>query len=161
MNILIITQGEDPHVTSVSDIIRKKGGNPVLFERYRRDHFICYNYSNQEFSFTLNVEGKIFDIQKDFQSVWWRVKPVIASEGVGIKSYITDNHSGFVLPVNDTKSFAELLIRLSKDKTLTNALGEKLKASLTEKYSWSGVLPRYEKLFFGVGPAKSLLERAA
>ncbi len=88
-------------------------------------------------------------------------KPVIASEGVGIHSYINDAHTGFVLPVNETKAFAELLIRLSEDKVLASALGEKLKNTLSESFSWGGILPRYEKLFFGVSAKEPKVLRAA
>lgn len=88
-------------------------------------------------------------------------KPVIASDSLGISSYIADTHSGFILPVNETKSFAELLIRLANDRVMTSSLGEKFKASLAEKFSWGEILPQYEKLFFGANEGTSKLKRAA
>ncbi len=80
MAILICTQGDDPHVKSVSDFIKKMGGMPILFERYRRDHFISYQYLGGNFKATVKIGSDIYDIKNDFQSIWWRLKPIIASE---------------------------------------------------------------------------------
>ncbi len=76
--------------------------------------------------------------------------PVIASEGLGIGSYITDSHDGFILPVNNTRLFAEMILRLSKDAQLRTGLATQLKNSISKKFSWAEIIPSYEKVFFGI-----------
>lgn len=78
--------------------------------------------------------------------------PVVASEGLGVHSYLTDSKDGFILPINDTKSFGELIERFAEDRSLGETFGSKLKSSLSEKYSWAKILNLYETLFFKVPP---------
>lgn len=78
--ILICAQHDDPHVASVASNIKKNGGKPIIFERFRRDHFISYVFSQGEHSAYLNIEGCKYCLSSDFISVWWRIKPLVSSE---------------------------------------------------------------------------------
>ncbi len=61
--------------------------------------------------------------------------PVLASEVPGIENFIVDAADGFVLPMNDTKPMAELVLRLADSSDLRRAFGSKLRQSLSARYS--------------------------
>jgi glycosyltransferase involved in cell wall biosynthesis len=87
--------------------------------------------------------------------------PVLANEITGIEQFVTDGHTGFVVPVNEVKPMAELIIRLSDDKSLRNAMGNALKERLSEKFSYTVLAENYEAVFFPQGGKGKPLERAA
>ena len=74
--------------------------------------------------------------------------PVLATEIPGIEDLVTDSREGFILPVNETKPMAELLLRLSGDAVLRRNLGANLKSRLSERLSAEKLSPDYERLFF-------------
>lgn len=87
--------------------------------------------------------------------------PVIASEIPGVTDFIKDAHSGFVLPVNETKSAGELILRMHSDGALASALGQKLKETLLKNYSVSHLSSDYVGLFSPGEVRSKTAERAA
>ena len=53
----------------------------------------------------------------------WKGKPVVASNGGGIKLQIKDGFNGFLVPVNDEKLFAKRVLQLLTDEKLALKLG--------------------------------------
>jgi|GEM_PF-1188654 len=77
-----------------------------------------------------------------------RGNAVLATEMSGIEEFVVDGHTGFVVPVNETKPMGELVIRLLDHEILRKAIGEELKKSLSLKFSEFELTPKYEALFF-------------
>ena len=75
--------------------------------------------------------------------------PVIASEIPGIEELVTDSKEGFIVPVNETRPMAELLLRLSGDALLRKNMGANLRKRLGENLSPEKLNSDYERLFFG------------
>lgn len=87
--------------------------------------------------------------------------PVVASEVPGVTDYIKDGHSGFVVPVNETKSMGELILRLAGDSVLATSMGQKLKETLAKSLNTSVLVNDYLSTFIpGQVPRKNA-ERAA
>jgi len=84
--------------------------------------------------------------------------PVVACEVPGIEEYIHDGKDGFVVPINDTKPMAELVLRLASDATFRASLGQKLQASLTSGFHFDRLVQRYAT---AIGTPFSQLSRAA
>lgn len=74
--------------------------------------------------------------------------PVLATECPGIDEFILDGQSGFLVPVNETKPMAELVLRLGSDALLRRSMGEKLSTHLSATRSAQNIAPAYEKAFF-------------
>jgi len=68
--------------------------------------------------------------------------PVIAYETSEIGAFVKDAHSGFLVPMHQTKSAAELLLRFADDPLLRQSLGLKLRASCAE-HQWTGEKGRH------------------
>lgn len=96
MYTLICSQFGEPQVDYVCDIIKSKGGVPVLFERYKKDHYLTYSYINNTIETTLKIEGKKYPLRSDvFPWVWHRMKPVLSSEIPGEKSNLIDKFCAY------------------------------------------------------------------
>ncbi len=81
MNILICSQIGETQVEAVCQQLLNLGGNPILFERYRRDHFVTYHYDKEEIHAFLNIGGLTYKLTEDvFPVVWYRPKPILRSE---------------------------------------------------------------------------------
>jgi hypothetical protein len=91
MLTLVCSQFGEPQVNHVCDLIQERGGTPVIFERYRKDHFITYTYSNEHCRATLRIAGKSYPLTSDvFPCVWSRMKPFIPSEIPGAQSTLKE-----------------------------------------------------------------------
>lgn len=83
MNILICSQHHETQVQEVCQQLKKLGANPVLFERYRKDHFIAYQY-NGSVKGILRLKNIEYPLDsKTFPAVWFRPKPILISEMPG------------------------------------------------------------------------------
>ncbi len=74
--------------------------------------------------------------------------PVLSNEISGAEDLIIDGTSGFVVPVHETKSMAELVLRLADNQVLRKSLGEKLATILNEKFSFDRVARAHETVLF-------------
>ena len=87
--------------------------------------------------------------------------PIVASELPGIENFIQDGRNGFIVPVNDTKPMAELVLRLADDLIFRRSLGERLSAALAEKFSPDKLVDAYAALLLGASPAARGISQAA
>jgi len=84
MPILICTQNTHPVVAKVIELLREKGFDVVIFERYRSDHQITYEYKNGVATANLRVADKYYELTSQvFPSVYRWLKPCINSEVAG------------------------------------------------------------------------------
>ena len=91
MYTLVCAQSGETNINHVCDILKSNGAKPLLFERYRRDHFVTYTYTDNKIEGLLKIEGTAYPLRSDvFPAVWFRIKPVIASEIPGEKSNINE-----------------------------------------------------------------------
>jgi hypothetical protein len=80
MNVLICSQHGELQVDEVSQLLKNIGLRPIMFERYRKDQFICYQYG-KKITACLRIDEEIFPLNsKVFPVVWYRPKPIILSE---------------------------------------------------------------------------------
>ncbi len=81
MLILINSHESESQVSAVTFYLKQMGHDPVLFERYRRDHFITYYLSNDSVQAKICINGYSYPLNSHtFPAVWSRIKPIISSE---------------------------------------------------------------------------------
>lgn len=69
--------------------------------------------------------------------------PVLACELPGIEDYIQDGKDGYIVPVNDTKPLAELVLRMAADAQFRTGLGQRLQSSLVARLQSDQVIESY------------------
>lgn len=75
--ILIIGDEEDPHVSSVCKILKKKNANYLILNPYKgSENSLTYTFNPLEIQ--MNSNGKSIK-SSEITSVWWRLKPNIIS----------------------------------------------------------------------------------
>lgn len=75
--------------------------------------------------------------------------PVLATEVPGIEDYIVDGKDGYVLPLHEVRSMGELILRFYREPALRLGFGERLNASLSDRFGLDRVGIRWEGLFSG------------
>lgn len=96
MLILIISQEDELQVAPVSKVLRDRGHTPILFERYRRDHFITFSFSNETVQACLKINDKSYPLNsKTFPCVWSRMKPSMIAEIPGEESTMGEKFCAF------------------------------------------------------------------
>lgn len=91
MFVFINSHKDECQVSSVSDVIKSRGFTPIIFERYRKDHFITYEVSNDKLHATVHIEGKTYSLNSEtFPTVWSRIKPIVATEIPGEESELRE-----------------------------------------------------------------------
>lgn len=75
--------------------------------------------------------------------------PVLATEVPGIEDYIADGKDGYVLPLHEVRSMGELILRYRREPGLRLGFGERLNASLSDRFGLERVGIRWEGLFSG------------
>lgn len=101
MNILILSQEGDEHTQSVQKALNTLSAshNVVIFERYRKDHFIDFS-SRHDFTPRIVVANQSYQLnQETFCGIYWRVKPFYPGELPALKQ---DNNQFFC--ANEWKS---------------------------------------------------------
>jgi len=75
--ILIIGDMEDPHVSQVCSLLKKREGNPIVLNPFKgSENSISYSYN--PLSIRINAQGHSIEVKK-IKSVWWRLKPNLIS----------------------------------------------------------------------------------
>lgn len=64
----------------------------------------------------------------------WKEKPVVASNVGGIPLQIENGENGFLVEPNDTKGFADVIIKIMKNPKLSKKFGQNGKAVVREKF---------------------------
>lgn len=80
MPILICSQQGEVQVEEICHKLTQEGLEYVLFERYRKDHFITYHYHNKTYAILMIGNQEYFLNSATFPVVWYRPKPMIMSE---------------------------------------------------------------------------------
>lgn len=80
MNVLVCSQQGEVQVEEVREKMLAAGINCVLFERYRKDHFITYDYKSKPKAILRLGEDEYSLDSETFPVVWYRPKPIILSE---------------------------------------------------------------------------------
>jgi glycosyltransferase involved in cell wall biosynthesis len=80
--------------------------------------------------------------------------PVIGSEVGGIKSTVSDGHTGFLVPSRDPAALAERLARLQRHPALARAMGEAGRRRACEHYTWRQVAGQLSAIYAEVLAAR-------
>jgi len=81
-------------------------------------------------------------------------RPVVGSEVGGIKSTVSDGHTGFLVPSRDPAALAERLARLQRHPGLARAMGEAGRRRACEHYTWHQVAGRLSAIYAEVLEAR-------
>jgi glycosyltransferase involved in cell wall biosynthesis len=73
--------------------------------------------------------------------------PVVAASVSGIREIVKDGESGFLVPVNDVKAFADKTVLLLDDAALSHKLGEEGKKRIQNDFSFEGMVDTYEIIY--------------
>lgn len=88
--------------------------------------------------------------------------PVLASQCFGIEDYITEAHSGFIVPINETAPMVEHILNLFGDSTLRKNIAKNFRAHMEECFSVEKLLSAYaEVLSNGRGAFAKSVHQAA
>ncbi len=71
--------------------------------------------------------------------------PVVASQAGSTEEQIKNGENGFVVPLNDRRSFVSRVVQLLRDDDLRNSMGQQGRESILAAYSWASIVDRYEK----------------
>lgn len=74
-------------------------------------------------------------------------KPVIVTDIDGNNEIVTNNKSGFVIPLNKPEIFAEKLSILSNSKILKNRFGNTARKLVEQNFSLKRMVSNYEKIY--------------
>ncbi|MBL0309714.1 MAG: glycosyltransferase family 4 protein [Bacteroidetes bacterium] len=72
--------------------------------------------------------------------------PVIATSGGGTPEVIVPNENGFILPFQDYKGVAALVIQLKNNPSQLHVIGEKAKQTVMDKFSIRATIQRFEEI---------------
>ncbi len=84
----------------------------------------------------------------------WKGKPVVASNGGGIKLQIKDGFNGFLVPVNDEKLFAKRVLQLLTDEKLALKLGLNAKRVVKQHFLITRLLEDHLDVIRAMSKAK-------
>ena len=73
--------------------------------------------------------------------------PCIGTDVVGTNEIIKDNYSGFLVPFNDDKAFADKISLLLSDDELRKQMGINAEASCREKFNEDDVIEKIKKIY--------------
>lgn len=91
MLVLICSHNNEKQVSYVSEKIKQKGGTPIIFERYRKDHFVTIHYNKYEPFAFLSINKKKYALNSTtFPSVWLWMKPMIKAEIPGENASLSE-----------------------------------------------------------------------
>lgn len=73
-------------------------------------------------------------------------KPLVTSSLRPITEIVQDEMNGLLVPSGDVKSLRDALIRLVEDRGFAEGLGERARACVLRRYSWSALASRFEEV---------------
>jgi len=69
--------------------------------------------------------------------------PVVATNVGGIPELITDNHTGLLVPYDDSEKLVEVINNLLSNLELSNSLSKEAYNFVINHMAWKKVLPKY------------------
>lgn len=73
--------------------------------------------------------------------------PTITSVNGGSNMMMVNGENGFVLETFEAKQWADLIVRLSKDKELCKAVGENAHRTIVEHFTWDKLTPTFLDIY--------------
>jgi glycosyltransferase involved in cell wall biosynthesis len=73
-------------------------------------------------------------------------KPVVATQGGGVREAVRDGEAGYTVEVGDVDGLAEAAIRLLRDEELRRRLGKNARLMVEEEFSYEKVIPKLAEL---------------
>ncbi len=84
-------------------------------------------------------------------------KTVVASKFGGIKNTINNNENGFLIDPTKPKEFADIIIKLLKDKNLNETIGINAFNTIKKYYSWEAISKRFINFYYKFYNHKKIL----
>jgi glycosyltransferase involved in cell wall biosynthesis len=81
-------------------------------------------------------------------------RPIIATSVGGVSEIVTPSETGWLVPRNDPRSFAEAILELAADPERRRAMGAKARARFQREYRVELMVERYAELLSEVSQAK-------
>lgn len=75
--------------------------------------------------------------------------PVVSVDLPGIEAFVSEGHTGFIIPSYDIRAMGEKVIKLYQEKALRDLLGEQFNRNLKKNLSLDVVARNYESIFWG------------
>lgn len=73
-------------------------------------------------------------------------KPIVATRVTGIPEAVRDGETGYTVEVGDHASFAERVLRLLRENTLREKLGENARKLVEREFSYTQIIPKLAEL---------------
>lgn len=74
-------------------------------------------------------------------------KPVVATNVGSMSELVIDGETGFLIPLSDSDTLANAILRLLKDWSLAKKMGEAGREKIKEKFTIQKMIAKYESLF--------------
>jgi L-malate glycosyltransferase len=138
----IIYLGRDSFEKGI-DILQKiesnLDGNVVYCTNLSWDHAMI----ELKKSSILVVPSRMESLPTNIKEAFYFKIPVIATNIGGIPELITDNETGLLVSIDDSKKFINIINNLLTNSTLSNLLSEKAFNFINNNMTWEKVLPKY------------------
>ncbi|MBI5328270.1 MAG: glycosyltransferase family 4 protein [Deltaproteobacteria bacterium] len=144
--IKCIIIGEGPERENLVDLVKR--GNlhdKVIFTGFQLDA-VSYINAMDIFVLTSEKEG----LPRVILESMLMGKPVVASNVTGPSELVVDGETGFLVPVRDTKAFADCILKLIENHELRKQMGEKAGRRVIENFSIEKYVAGVENVFEGV-----------
>ena len=124
----------------MKSIIKEKNIDRVHIIGYVPDEKLVQYYQQAEF-FVLPSTFEPFGMTS--QEAMACGKPVIASKFGGIKHVIENDKNGLLVNPKDPKEFADAMIKILKNNSLKEKLGEEANSLIVNEYSWKAMAQKH------------------
>lgn len=115
-----------------------------------RVHFLGYRMDANEIMTTFDVyclpsvyEGLPLSVLE----AWAALKPVVATDVIGIKDIVRHENNGLLVPLNDDTAMAEALLRVLQEPDLAKRMSTSGHSLILKKYDLCHMISRYEELY--------------
>ncbi len=95
----------------------------------------------------LVVPSRMESLPTNIKEAFYFKIPVIANNVGGIPELITNNHTGLLVPLNDTDKLIRVINNLLSDSELSSSLSEQAYDFVINNMTWKKVLPRYIEFY--------------
>lgn len=143
--VALVIGGKGPEESSLRELAKKlKVGKNVIFIGYISEEE-CPKYFAMADIFVFHSMHETFGIV--LVQAMASGKPIVSVNATAVPEVVDNNVNGILVEPLNHKQFADSVIRLLKDKNLSQRFSINGQKKAHEKYSWDSIAEQYEKIF--------------
>ena len=95
----------------------------------------------------LVVPSRMESLPTNIKEAFYFKIPVVANNVGGIPELITDNHTGLLVPLDDSEKLIKVINKLLSDSKLSSSLTEQAHDFVINNMTWKKILPKYIEFY--------------